>query len=124
MSYVFKIAKAGYDAKTANPENLILSSELNHLKTASSGSISRTGNGTNSISHGLGYKPLCIAYFRLDSGSTWYITLSGAPTTSPNRYSAPGNVSMYCSDTYVYFKSSVGSGVDIVINYEIFYEGV
>ncbi len=78
---VFKIAKVGFDALTADPKDLIFDSELNHLKNKIAGSFTQTiaagGTYTETVAHGLGsVHPLCMAYFRDTSTSNWLIALT------------------------------------------------
>ena len=134
MVYKVVISKATYDATSGAlaDKNKIFDSALNHLKTFSSGSFSRSladdATTTVTIAHNLNYHPLSIAYFT-ESGDTskYKITMSGAPSTSPTRYSVSDvNVSMYCNTTNTYFKLCNYAGVTrtITVKYEIFYEGV
>lgn len=123
MGYKLAISKKGYDVLTeTDAKNFIFDSTLNHLKTAAGGNFQQTGSDTVTVAHGLGYRPLVVAYFFDTSDTTkYYIALSGAPSVSPARESAPANVSVYVDTTYVYFK--VSSTITIEVQYEIFYEG-
>lgn len=51
MSWIIKIAKPGFDAKTAADKDLVFSSELNTFKVAA------VGNTSTTYTHGLGYTP-------------------------------------------------------------------
>ena len=134
MAHKIVISKATYDASNnaLADKNKIFDSDLNHLKTFSSDSFSREladmANTTVTVEHNLNYRPLSIAYFT-ESGDTskYKITMSGAPSVDPVRYSVSDvNVSMYCDTTNTYFKLCNYAGVTrtITVKYEIFYEGV
>jgi len=67
--YGIKISKAGYDVKTAADKDLILTSKYPVLKVLMQGSGTVTvaddggiNNGTDTITHSLGYKPMCLLY--------------------------------------------------------------
>ena len=124
MTYVIKLSKPGFNVNTATDKQLALSSELNHLKTSTSSSFQKTGDGTQTVAHGLGYQPLVICYFRdtVTNNTRWYISMSGAPSVSPARFSAPCNVSVYVDATNVYLNVTGNAGT-IDVKYEIFYEG-
>lgn len=78
VDYGFKVSKAGFDAKTADDEDLILTSKYPFLKATVQGSfsISITGPGTflQTLTHNLGYH---IAYLHLGIFD---------PTTPTRRY--------------------------------------
>jgi len=127
---VLRISKSTYSAITeTDPRNLIFDSGLNHLKTSTPGSFSRTlAGGANTVvtvAHGLGINPLAMAYFNETSNSKWLVSSSVAPSTSGFRYSADVSLSIYCDTTNVYFKllNGVGSSRTVDVEYEIFYEG-
>lgn len=65
---VLKVAKEGYDVRTASPENLTIDSSLNHFKVAFSGEETFSLNSSNgysytkTVTHNLGYKPNVLVY--------------------------------------------------------------
>ena len=60
MGYGLKISKPGVDVGTATDIDLIFSSEIDSMKTSSTGTV-----GVGTISHGLSYTP---AFFISQSG--------------------------------------------------------
>lgn len=130
MSYGIKITKRGYDVQTeVNPKNFIFHSDFNHLKTSSSGevnidNVSTSSNSEISIAHGLGIRPLVIAYWRELADSKWFIVMSNPEQTTVRRLTDL-NVEVYVDITNVYFnaQNQSGSTKSFVIKYEIFYEG-
>lgn len=132
MTQIIKVSKPGYnvlDGALADKDT-IFNSELNHLKTAISGSFSQAvSDGTDyteTVAHNLGYFPLGLCYFTDASTSYYKISMGGCPTAYPTRYSVSDiNVSMYCDATNMYFKitNSSGGSKTVTVKYEIFYEG-
>lgn len=129
MSYGIRISKAGYDVvQETDPKNMIFDSDYNHLKTAGSGTLTKTvGTGSSSITevtHTLGVRPLVIAYFHKDGINKWYICMAQPETTSTRQYE-DFNVEVYVTTTKVTFNfiNSSGSSVDFELKYEYFYEG-
>lgn len=70
MSYGIKISREGNDVKTATGKDLVLSSQNNMLKGKQFDEVDYTFSGSPAsatlatISHGLGYKPAVLVYFR------------------------------------------------------------
>lgn len=66
VDYGFKVSKAGYDVKTADDKDMILTTKYPFLKAFSQGSFSLTitgaGTFTQTLTHNLGYH---IAYLYL-----------------------------------------------------------
>lgn len=129
MPTKIKISKSGYEViEENNPNNLIFDSSLNHLKTKTAGSFTQsvadTDTYTKTITHGLTYKPLVMAFWRDTANSRWFIT-SADPEQTIGRYSIGANCSLYVDDTFVYIKiwNYTGSTVTFEVRYEIFYEG-
>jgi hypothetical protein len=129
MVMIIKVSKPGYDVKEENnPNNLILDSTLNHLKTSSYGSfqqsINNASNYTKTIAHGLGYRPMALVYWRNTANSRWFIA-SADPEETIGRYSISANCSLYVNTTNVYIKlwNYTGGTATFEVMYEIFYEG-
>jgi hypothetical protein len=61
--YGFKISQDGFDVKTCDDKDLVMSSKFNMLKTAA------TGITSGAVAHGLAYIPIFF--------SNWTITVSG-----------------------------------------------
>lgn len=129
MAIVLKISKPTYDVLTeTNPRNFIFDSSLNHLKTSGYGSFQTTvaagASDIEVVAHGLGYKPLVLAYFRSTANSNWFITMTQIEPTNSRR-GISCNVELYVDSSYVYFKVNNYSGgsFTIEVQYEIFYEG-
>lgn len=120
---VIKIAKAGFDAKTATSDQLIFNSSQNVFKIATSFTINNnfsiTGTTFQSFlvtqPHGLSFTPAYMSYITLDSN----LTLAG---TAPSRFaSSPavvegsigGNISIFTyavvtvDSTNIYFQIDV-----------------
>jgi hypothetical protein len=131
MTQKMIVVKRGYDVlNETNPKNFIFDSDLNHLKTSSSGSFQRTvtsGNSTTvSVLHGLPYKPMAIAYFRSITNNNWFITMTQVEPTN-SRTGINCNVELYTDLTKIYFKINNYDGSNsftIEVKYEIFYEGI
>lgn len=130
MSHKIIVSKKGYDALTeSNPKNLIFDSDLNHLKTAVYGTlaISSVANGAESVGeivHGLGIRPLVLAYWRDTANNNWFIPMSN-PEPTTQRAAVAMNVEVYVDEDKVYFnaQNQSGSVKSFEIQYEIFYEG-
>lgn len=131
MAYKLVISKPGHNALNTGlaDKNKIFDSSLNHLKTFASGSFTQTvannGQFVGSVTHSLGYHPLCTCYFSTDN-TNYRISLSGNPTVSPVRYSLENsNVGVYTTTSLIYFvlTNDSGSSKTFVVKYEIFYEG-
>lgn len=130
MSYKAVITKPGFDATsgTVEDKNKVFDSDLNHLKTAFSGSLNLTASsGTSSIgtvSHALGYVPLSLSYFKTNqSGNDYLITNAELPGVTRSLHTM--NVSIYANTASVFFKffNRSGSAGTADVQYEIFYEG-
>ena len=130
MAQKIVITKAGFNALTeTDPKNFIFSSDLNHLKNAIAGTFTETiaagGSYTKTVAHGLGsVHPLCMAYFRDTSGSTWLIALTEFGVNALDRISTEFSVEIYTDTTNVYIKvrNNYASSKTIEVQYEIFYE--
>jgi len=77
LDYGIKVAKPGYDVRTAEDSQLIFSSAYNTLKVVASGTISvnkPAGNpiGTATLTHNLGFRPLGSVMFT-DTDSNNYV---------------------------------------------------
>jgi hypothetical protein len=98
MGYGLKISKPGVDVGTAADIDLYFSSELDSMKTKSTGTI--TENGT--VAHGLPYTPI---FFIANGGfAPWLsegVTVDGTNLIKDNRYSGTyGGTSRY----YIFYK--------------------
>lgn len=130
MTQKLAVVKPGYNVLTEdNPKNFIFDSDLNHLKTSSSGKFRRTvaaGNSTTvTVGHFLTYKPLAIAYFRSTANDNWFITMTQVEATN-SRAGINCNVELYVDTSNIYFKINNYDGSNsftIEVKYEIFYEG-
>lgn len=130
MAIKIIITKAGYNALTeTDPRNLIFDSSLNYLKTAGSGSITKTlsGNSTDSqsVAHGLGYYPLVSGFYRNTSDGNWFIIMSTPAATVLSRPLTDLNVGVgvTTSNLVFYFINDNASSREIEVQYEYFYEG-
>jgi hypothetical protein len=129
MAQVIIITKPGYDALTeTDAKNFIFDSRLNHLKTGKYGTVEITVNASSaastSVVHGLGNRPLCLAYFRDKSDVKWFVPMTQMESTN-TRKSTLLNVEVYVTDTRVYFNAinRTASQKTVEIMYEAFYEG-
>lgn len=71
-SYALKVAKPGVDVTTATNSQLIFNSQYNTLKIVLSGTVTIPANNgsqitTATVTHNLGFTPMCMAY--VNSGS-------------------------------------------------------
>lgn len=130
MSYGIRISKAGYDVvQETDPKNMIFDSDYNHLKTAGSGTLTKTvsagSSSTTNVNHSLGVRPLVLAYFREDGDSKWYVCMAQPETTQVRQYEQY-NVEVYVTTTQITFNfinSQISASVDFELKYEYFYEG-
>lgn len=129
MATVIRITKPGYDVEKENdPNNLILDSGYNHLKTSLSGSfqqlVADTDTYTKTVDHGLIYRPLVLAYWRNTANNNWFIA-STDPEQTIGRYVVSANCSLYVDTNNVYMKlwNYTGGNATFEVMYEIFYEG-
>lgn len=77
-----KIAKPGFDVKTATEEQLLFTTRKNYLKILAEGQINTTGGVVYSINHSLGYAPQAIAFVRANGYSFQLPRIIG-PVTDP-----------------------------------------
>ena len=109
MTHGIRVAKPGYDVKTADPHQLIFSSEYQTLRVQQqvSGTITDSGCLTHTIAHNLGYKPLFIAHG--DIGGSRYSIL---PETNVGNIITPGSTSIWATvdNTNLYIHVSSGFG--------------
>lgn len=83
-NYGLKISQDGYDVKTANPDKLVFSSAFAtmpiYLQGTANHSINIYDSYNFSISHGLGYTPYVLAFYKSSAyNSNWvWIPDSGA----------------------------------------------
>lgn len=62
--YGFKISQDGYDVKTADVKNLIMTSKANQWKIHMKGSVTFTSDyQTINVAHNLGYTPAFLALY-------------------------------------------------------------
>jgi len=73
MSYGIVVSKAGHDTD-ADPEHLVLSSELNALKVKATGTLT----GTATVAHGLSYVPIFFAMHKQVGSYTRYSACWGS----------------------------------------------
>lgn len=83
MMYGIKIAKPGFNVRTADPKDLILSSEFNSIKIKEVKQTQFTKTGapgeTFEIAHTLGYTPGYIAFVRI--GTRWWGDIGEDPVS-------------------------------------------
>ncbi len=78
--YGFKVSKPGHDVKTAADKDLIMSSELNMLKTAGFGNLA----AGNNQAHGLSYVPIYFAVNKVVGTMTRYSACWGTQNVGVN----------------------------------------
>ena len=87
MTWGIKISKPGIDVKTATDDQLVMSSELNMLKTA------KVGNTTGNVAHELVYIPIYFAMSKISS-TKWGIVgqnyFSGIPYCDATNFISNG----------------------------------
>lgn len=133
MAIKMVISKPGYNALTeTDPKNFIFDSNLNHLKTAGSGTVllgaSAGGTSATTVNHSLGYPPLVLAYYRNTSTNTdrWFITTTIFPSTGISRLSTNDSIACFSGSAnigFLYYNTAGSSGT-VEILYEYFYEGL
>jgi len=131
MAQKIVISKSGYNALTeTEPRNLIFNSSLNHLKTANSGTITKTlaggANTSQNVAHGLSVLPLVIGFFRQSGQAEWYITMSAAAAVIFSRPLIDLNVAVGVDATNItfYFINDNAAQRTIELQYEFLYEGI
>lgn len=68
MNYGFKISQDGFDVKTCDDKDLVMSSKFDLLKT------SATGTSSTAVAHGLSYVPIFFTTkARVTAGQTGFI---------------------------------------------------
>ena len=68
--YGIKISQDGYDVKTADIKNLVLTSKANQFKIHLKGTLTFTSNNqTQTVAHGLAYTPSYIAFQKLSANA-------------------------------------------------------
>lgn len=96
MKPVLKIARKGYDIRTATPKNLSIDSSKNQFKVYASGLITFDLNLANSytyektISHPFSYSPTVIAFVSDITESGGVFTASSTKFNSIPSYDGPG----------------------------------
>jgi hypothetical protein len=129
MALVVKVSKPGYDVEgETEPRNFIFNSNYNHLKTTVSGSFTQTvaiaSNETKTISHGLTYRPLAIAYWRDTADNKWLLTNSNPENSASRQSGTGGEVVLYVDTSNLYIKMFANaSEKTFEVKYEIFFEG-
>lgn len=95
--YGVKVSKPGFDVKTANSTDLVMSSDFPFLKIVAQGSVSIevTADGVNdtTIEHGLGYTPVYIHYVSVDPANP--------SLRYPSRFAADGVFGAMGFDSYI-----------------------
>lgn len=102
--YGFKISQDGYDVKTADIENLIMTSKANQWKIHLKGSVAFASPAqTVNVAHNLGYTPAFIALYH---SKFW----------DADRYVPPSASQVVCNATNLVL---VGTDTDDIISYII-----
>ena len=140
MDYGMKISQDGYDVKTADDKNLILTSKFNSLKIAQEASttllVASGATTTKTIPHSLGYAPshLVLVKSFAYGGTSYWITdgsLGQVPIVDPNgnntNTSSPSDDSFFyaysdSSNLYVDIFNGSGGSKTYSIYYFIFIE--
>ena len=108
MDYGFKISQDGYNVKTAETKNLVMTSKANQWKIHSQGVVTFTStNQTINIAHGLGYTP---AFLSLYHSKFW-------TATDPDRFSWTNSGAATSDGTNL---KATGSDIDDQVMYVIF----
>lgn len=115
-SFGLKIAKEGYDVKTANILQQTFNSEKNSIKIATSGTSSATVNTDYNflITHGLDVVPGYLIYFEVDNSGKWWCenetdTLSGKSV----------KLNSWTTDTFLVANATSSSSCTVKIKYYI-----
>lgn len=101
----FKISREGFDVKTCDDKDLVMSSEFNMLKTKMTGTV----GDTYEVAHGLAYVPIYFTSTDFGGGKHSLIgEVDGAAHISldtgcdaTNLYSAPG------TKYYIFYQQSI-----------------
>ena len=110
MSEVIKVVKSGQSVSTTDPRMILFSSEYPMFKyhQVSTGSISipvSSLGSSSSITHGLGYIPAFIAYYKRSDQSQYYI-IPSYPNSSEQ---APFGVNAYADTNQVTVEVNLSS---------------
>lgn len=87
-----KVSKPGFDVKTCDDKDLIMSSEFNTFKVKAVGSTSGT------YAHGLAYVPAYFSSSQISAtqyGIIGQVRFSGIPYTDATNFNANGGTSKY-----------------------------
>lgn len=131
-NFGIKIAKPGFDVKTAGYKDLLFHSSypLLKIKISGTGSITPTIGGSTIVTaytHSLGYNPL------FDFFTQWYDPSTGTKQTTYRRVSITDQIASgfnlyvaYVDTTKLYFRidANVGSGVSLDYKYYLYYDPI
>jgi len=104
-NYGFKISQDGYDVKTADIKNLIMTSKANQWKIHMKGSVTFVSkNQTINVAHSLGYTPAFMAMFHSEGwdADRYVPSFSGQASTDGTNLKLRGSTDDVIS--YVIFK--------------------
>ena len=104
-----KVSQEGFDVNTCADRELLFSSAFKTLKIAQEGAVSiAAGDPSVEITHGLGYKPLFLVYYK--SGSDWvFVSWGDVDTTKLYLFSNGAAAYEYY---YYIFQNQADSTVD------------
>ena len=104
LDYGIKISKDGYDVKTSDIKDLVMTSKANQWKIHAQGTISFSGSGYLTVEHNLGYTP---SYLGMYHSVSWDL----------DRYTIPSISRLFIDSTYIH---AYGSSSGDIISYVIF----
>jgi len=121
--YGFRISYDGYDVKTCDDKNCVVTSKYSNLKgSISGGGTATTQNGSDTtvtIAHNLGYIPMARVIITFDSDwyfNTPYIWATASVDENVNHWTDSTNLYIY----YYYWFYAEDEGIDVSINYKYF----
>ena len=99
MIYGIKVSKPGFDVKTAEDGDLILSSEIDSLPIAIQADISRTetsGLYDFDLEHNLGFRPFFMSFYKNSRNGKWISLMS--QSNGPNLHLNHSGTSSWATD--------------------------
>lgn len=106
--YGLKIAKPGFDVKTATESQLLFTTRKNYLKILAEGQVNTTAGVVYQIAHGLGYAPQAIGFARVNGYSFQLPRIIG-PNGDPVASSLRGELRV--NTTHLRFFTSINASV-------------
>jgi len=132
MTYGIKVAKTGKSVTSTNPDDFIFNSEYETIKiydepaVGSSVSVGAGSSTTVTITHNLGFAPMCWLFTELATGHYYCgVCLPSKADGFPSGYAyvGPNSAETYSDTTYFKFKIYNTTGATKTVKYFYFIFG-